>query len=145
VVGPASEREAARLADLAAALGVAGRVELTNEVDETAYERWLRRATVAVQLRASANGESSAAVGDCLAAGLPTVVTRLGAARELPDDATVKVDRDVPPAALAAVVASLLADPGRRATMSAAAVRHAGSHGFEVLAAALLRVLGTST
>lgn len=137
VVGPASDAERARLRGLAGELELGERLVLTGEVDDGEYEQWLRRAAVAVQLRASTNGESSAAVGDCLAAGLPTVVTRLGAARELPDECTVKVAHDAAPADLAATIASLLDDGRRRQAMGAAAVAHAEAHGFDTAAAAL--------
>jgi hypothetical protein len=40
------------------------------------------------------NGESQATIADCFAAGVPTVVTALGSARELPDEAVVKVERE---------------------------------------------------
>ena len=114
---------------------------ITGAVSDDEYESWLRRATVAVQLRASTNGESSAAVADCLAAGLPTVVTRLGAARELPDGATVKVAPDVSPEGLAAEIGGLLADGARREAMAQAAVAHAEAHGFDAAAAALAAAL----
>jgi glycosyltransferase involved in cell wall biosynthesis len=135
VVGPISDEERARL------LALDDRVIITGAVTDEDYERWLRRATVAVQLRASTNGESSAAVADCLAAGLPTVVTRIGAARELPDDATVKVAPGIGPEALGAAIAALLADPARRAAMSGAAVAYAEAHGFDTAAAALLALI----
>jgi len=141
VVGPASVAERERLVGLAEALGVADRVELTGELDDAIYEGWLRRAAVAVQLRASANGESSGAVGDCMAAGVPAIVTSLGAARDLPDECALKVAPDVSPAELAATVADLLEDGARRAAMSAAAVAYAEAHSFAALADALADVL----
>ena len=59
---------------------------VVGEVDAAEYRRWLAEATVAVQLRSATNGESSAAIGDCLAAGVPTVVTEIGANRFIPDE-----------------------------------------------------------
>ncbi len=57
----------------------------TGAVDDDEYEGWLARTSVAVQLRARTNGETSGAVADCLSHGVVTVVTDAGPARQLPD------------------------------------------------------------
>ncbi len=90
-----------------------------------------------MQLRATSNGETSGAVAKCLAAGVPTIVTDIGSAAELPDAAVLKVDRDVAPKALGEAIADLLADPKRRAEMAAAGVDWARSRSYERLARAL--------
>ena len=66
--------------------GVGDACDVTGAVTAAEYASWLDRAAVAVQLRRTANGESSAAVADCLAAGAVLVVTGIGAGRDLPDD-----------------------------------------------------------
>jgi glycosyltransferase involved in cell wall biosynthesis len=132
-VGPAGAEDAAAVEGPG--------VEVRGEVQADEYERWLAEATVAVQLRAATNGESSAAVGDCLAAGVPTVVTDIGANRDLPDSAVVQVPADVDAAALAKVLRGLLDDGPRRAALSAAARRYAGERSFAAAADALLEVL----
>ena len=129
-VGPSSETDA----DAVRGPGV----EITGEVDPEEYARRLSSATVAVQLRGSTNGESSAAIGDCLAAGVPTVVTEIGANRSLPDDVVVKVPPDVTAAQLTSTLRGLLADDARRAALSAAARAYARSRSFEAAADALL-------
>ncbi|MEO7836397.1 MAG: glycosyltransferase [Acidimicrobiales bacterium] len=145
VVGPASVEDARRVAEQVLALGLTGQVELTNEVDEQNYRDWLGRATVAVQLRAVSNGESSAAVGDCLAFGTPTVVTAVGPARELPDDAVVKVAPTVSAEGLATEILALLDDAGRRASLRRGAVEFVSRATFDRLAEELCRqVLGGS-
>jgi glycosyltransferase involved in cell wall biosynthesis len=68
---------------LAEEAGVADRVTVTGWVEPAEYARWISRARLAVQLRAHTNGESSAAVADCLGAGVPVVTTAIGAAVEL--------------------------------------------------------------
>ena len=141
VVGPCSDAEAAALRARAAGLGQAGRVVLTGRVDDHDYRGWLARATVAVQLRASTNGETSGATGACLASGVPTVVSAVGSARELPDDAVVKVPTGIAPADLAAVVAGLLDDPARREALSRAAAGCAAGRSFARTAEALLDVV----
>ena len=99
---------------------------------------------MAVQLRASTNGESSAAVGDCLAAGLPTVVTDIGAARSLPPDAVVRVPADVSVDDLAATLGPLLSDEGRRRSLATAARAYADAHTFDVAAEALYRLVSSA-
>lgn len=145
VVGPASEDDLKRIADQVQLLDVVAQVEATNEVEEEAYRGWLGRATVAVQLRAISNGESSAAVGDCLVFGVPTIVTAIGPARELPDTAVVKVAPSVSPRQLADEILALLADEERRVSMRSAAEAFVAETTFDGLAAELCRqVLGTS-
>lgn len=140
-VGPAGDDDRADVIAAAEAAGAAGRVEVTGAVDDATYRRWLARAWIAVQLRATTNGESSAAIGDALAASLPTIVTGIGANRALPDAAVVKVGPDVRAAALAGELRSLLGDDVRRRAMAAAARAHAESSTFAAAADALLAAL----
>jgi glycosyltransferase involved in cell wall biosynthesis len=129
-VGPAGASDASEVRG--------DRVEIVGEVDAAEYRRRLAEATIAVQLRSATNGESSAAIGDCLAAGVPTVVTEIGANRALPDDAVVKVPADVDVATLTSVLRDLLADEPRRAALSKAASAYARGRSFEAAADALL-------
>ncbi|HUP87704.1 MAG TPA: glycosyltransferase [Acidimicrobiales bacterium] len=142
-VGPSSDADTAAVRDAASEAGVGGRVEVTGAVDHDGYRHHLGAATVAVQLRASTNGESSAAVGDCLAAGIPTVVTDIGANRALPRDAVVAVAADVSAPELAAVLGELLHSPGRRASLGTAARKYAEAHSFADAADALYRLVSS--
>jgi UDP:flavonoid glycosyltransferase YjiC (YdhE family) len=94
-----------------------------------------------VQLRSATNGESSAAIGDTLAAGVPTVVTAIGANRSLPADAAAPVPPDVTAETLAGELRSLLTDEPRRRALSAAARRHAATATFAAAADALVAAL----
>src|SRR5690606_33249689 len=105
------------------------------------YVEWMARATVLVQLRARSNGESSAAVADALANGLPIVATDLGATSELPDDALVKVARDVTPGELAATIEALVLDDDRRVRLSAAALGFAGRNTMRAEAVKILAAI----
>jgi glycosyltransferase involved in cell wall biosynthesis len=134
LVGPCSDAERERLTKLAAELGVADRVSITGAVPDDEYDAWLDRAAVAIQLRRAANGECSATVADCLAAGVVPVVTGIGAMRDLPGDAVVPVGPDVSAAELAAVVGDLLVDPGRRNALAAGGRAYAASHSYAALA-----------
>jgi len=143
-VGPVAESLRKWYGEVADALGVGRHVEFAGEVDDDAYAGWLRRAAVALQLRSGTNGETSAAVADCLAHGIPTVVSEVGAARELPPF-VVKVAHGAGAEELASVVAALLADPRRRRAAGHEGVRFAEAHSFDRAAAAVVgAVLGTA-
>jgi glycosyltransferase involved in cell wall biosynthesis len=133
-VGRCADAERARLRELADAVGVAHRVVVTGAVSEDEYAAWLDRAAVAVQLRRSANGESSATVADCLASGAVPVVSGIGAARDLPADGVISVGPSVNAAELALVVSGLLADPDRRDDLAAAGRTYAAAHSYAVIA-----------
>jgi glycosyltransferase involved in cell wall biosynthesis len=142
IVGPHTDPgERGRLARQADGLKIADRFEQTGYVEEDDLADWLARTTVAVQLRATSNGETSAAVATCLAAGVPTIVTDIGSAAELPDEAVVKVDRVIPQQSLGEVIADLIADVDRRAEMAAASIAWARAHTHEKVAKALYRVV----
>jgi glycosyltransferase involved in cell wall biosynthesis len=131
VVGPSvSIEETRRLLETIERLGISDRVEVTGDVAPNELRHWLARATVAVQLRSASNGESSASIADCLAAGIPTVATAIGSTRELPADAFVAVERDCSPEALAAEIGSLLDEPKRRQRLAAAGIAHAEANSF---------------
>jgi glycosyltransferase involved in cell wall biosynthesis len=134
LVGPCSDAERERLTKLAADLGVADRVTITGAVPDAEYDAWLDRAAVAVQLRRAANGECSATVADCLAAGAVPIVTGIGAMRDLPADAVVAVGPSVTASELGEIVADLLGDPGRRRALVAAGRDYAAGHSYAALA-----------
>jgi glycosyltransferase involved in cell wall biosynthesis len=132
--GPIEDAEAERLKGVAGGLGVSDRVRFTGELAEEELYGWMTRASVAVQLRAASNGETSATVTHCLAARVPVIVTAIGSAKELPDDCAMKIERDVAPAELADVIEGLLGDHARRASMREAGLRYAREHSFERVA-----------
>jgi glycosyltransferase involved in cell wall biosynthesis len=136
-VGPVDDPYRAHLESLAAAVGAADRLVITGRVDEQVYRTWLSTATLAVQLRTSTNGESSAAVTGAMAAGLP-VVTNAPDAAELPEGTVVRVPWDIDPTGLAEQLAGLLADGPRRDALSRRAREHAATWTFVDVADRLL-------
>ena len=138
-VGPVDAGQRAAITRRAGAAGIGGRVVLTGALDADQYVATLARGTVAVQLRDHSNGESSAAVADCLALGLPTIVTGDGALAELPGDVAVSVPRSVTAVELGQVIVDLVDDAARRAALTSAARRFAAVSSFD---AAAERVLG---
>jgi glycosyltransferase involved in cell wall biosynthesis len=105
------------------------------------YAALLREADVAVQLRLVSNGEASGATADCLAAGIPTLVTDLGWAGELPAEVAARVPVDADAALIAEWIDELLVDPEKRAALSAAALEHARAHTFAQAADAYIEAL----
>lgn len=117
-------------------------VEITGYVERERYSLLLGQAAVAVQLRTVATGEASLAVADCLAAGLPTIVSDLGWAAELPANAVVRVPVAAEPPLIAERIEGLLEDAGSRARLAAAGRAHAAASSFERVADAYLDALG---
>jgi glycosyltransferase involved in cell wall biosynthesis len=142
VAGPLEGGEAGRWRQYIAERAPGLNVELPGEVSAERYGSLLREADVAVQLRLISNGEASAATADCLSAGLPTIVTDLGWASELPDNAVGKLRPEASSAELADQLFDLCQDEERRAQIGRAALSHARSCAFDVVARAYLNVLG---
>jgi glycosyltransferase involved in cell wall biosynthesis len=142
LAGPADEPEQERWRRHAEEAGVSEQVEIPGHVDFAEYERLLGSATVAVQLRTTTNGEASAAVCDCLGAGVPTIATELGWTTELPAEVLDRVPPDTTPVVLGAAISRLLDDRERRAELAAAARGYAATVSFESVAKRYLDVLG---
>jgi glycosyltransferase involved in cell wall biosynthesis len=141
IAGPGAESEISRWRDFAAEVASGVNIEVTGHLSTEAYASLLARADLAVQLRTISHGEASAAVADCLAAGLPTVVSDLGWASELPAGAVWRVPLGAAPAALATRLEELIRDEDARHALSEAAQAHAKACDFSSVAEAYLRVL----
>jgi glycosyltransferase involved in cell wall biosynthesis len=129
------------LTSVASSLGIAGAVSWTDRVDGGSYRSELSSAEIAVQLRSIFNGEASAAVAECLAAGIPTVVSGIGGRSELPASAVVPTAAGCGAFELSVSITELLTDGDRRRELSAGAVRHAEGSSFAVAARALTEAL----
>lgn len=70
------------------------RVSISGYVSRETYSLYLDAADIAVQLRTNSRGETSAAVLDCMAHGVPTIVNANGSMAELPDDCVVSLPDD---------------------------------------------------
>ncbi len=141
LVGDVDDAYARQLSDLAARCGVGDRVQITGAVGDREYREWMARTDVAVQLRLVSNGESSAALNDVVAAGVPAVVSATGTLGDLPDGVVASVASDVGPAELARQVATLLDDADDRARRSALGRAHARSHTYRDAARTLVEQL----
>jgi glycosyltransferase involved in cell wall biosynthesis len=115
------------------------RVTVTGAVDEATWRRWLDRAAVAVQLRDAASGETSAAVLEALAAGVP-VLTNLATAAEY-GEGTVDLLHSVDAPVVAERLRVLLDDPAERRRLSEAGTAFARAHPFDRLAETLVSIV----
>jgi glycosyltransferase involved in cell wall biosynthesis len=141
IAGPGEEDELQRWRDFARETAPGVDVEVTGHVSTERYAEMLRNADLAVQLRTLSNGEASAAVGDCLAAGLPTVASEIGWASELPTEAVSLVAIDAAPTLLADRLEKLIGDQEARQALSDGALAHARTCSFLRVAEAYLDAL----
>jgi glycosyltransferase involved in cell wall biosynthesis len=141
IAGPGDDAELERWRALARESAPAIDVELTGHLPMERYTHLLATADLAVQLRTLSNGEASAAVADCLSAGLPTVVTDAGWAGELPEDIVAKVPADCTGGELAEHLERLLEDGDLRRDISDGARSFASAHSFARVADAYAQAL----
>jgi glycosyltransferase involved in cell wall biosynthesis len=100
-----------------------GSVRIAGWSDDTIYRLYLQAADVGVQLRTGAQGETSAAVLDCMNYGLPTIVNANGSMAGLPPDAVLSLPDVFDDAALTAALETLHRDKPRRTALGATAAQ----------------------
>lgn len=108
--------------ELLATLGASGasdRIRITGFVDHAQYHAWLEASDVAVQLRTESRGETSAAVFDCMAQGLPIIVNAHATFAELDPEAVWMLPDLFECSELVSALETLYADPARRLALSA--------------------------
>ena len=142
IAGPGEQGELERWRRFAREEAPGIDIDIAGHLSVERYARLLKDADLAVQLRAISNGEASAAVADCLAAGLPTIVSDLGWASELADSTVARLPGDPTPAELADRISGLVADTDERQALSDGALSLARSCDFAVVADEYLHVLG---
>jgi glycosyltransferase involved in cell wall biosynthesis len=141
VAGPADDSELLRWRTFARTTAPDLDIQIPGHLEAEQYAHLLGEADIAVQLRTLSNGEASAAVADCLAAGLPTVATDIGWAGELPQRAISLIAPGAAPAVLAERLERLLAEVQIRQDLSDGAIAHARSSSFARVAEAYLEAL----
>ena len=99
---------------------MAGSVRLLGFVDRDTYSAHLDACDLAIQLRAEANGETSAGLMDCIASAIPTIVTGIGS---FADADIVGITHQLPQKAgvneIADAILDLQRDAPRREALSA--------------------------
>ncbi len=133
-VGPSDDPYMRELERRATNLAIGERVLFPGYVDEDEFDAWLAACRCAVQLRFPSNGESSAAILHCLAAGIPTIVSDHGPLRELPDEAAIKVPAQVEPAELANAMQKIVSNQALRLRLRDGALRYAKTVSMEAVA-----------
>lgn len=111
--------------DLTAAIAASGlgdRIRITGWTDDALYSRYLQAADIAVQLRAGSRGETSAAVLDCMAHGVATVVNAHGSLANLDRASVMLLPDEVTVPELVEALDSLATDTSRRAALGSAAL-----------------------
>lgn len=110
-------------------------VRITGFTTAEEYRQYLSAADVAVQLRTLSRGETSRAVLDCMAHGLPIVTNAHGALAELPGDCAVMLPEEFIDAHLISAIDSLRADAALRAQLGVKARAYLREHHSPRLAA----------
>ncbi len=105
-----------------------GRATITGWVAPALYETYLAACDIAVQLRTLSRGETSAAVLDCLCAGIPTIVNRLGSLAELPEDSVLMLPAAPDRQSLASALRELVLDDQRRRELGQRAASLQAAH-----------------
>lgn len=105
--------------------GISDRVTITGHVTLAEFERHIGETDIAINLRQRTVGETSASLYRIMAAGVPAIVSNVGAFAELPNDAVVKIDHDgYTDAVLQAYLRKLIEDTQLRVRIGANARRH---------------------
>jgi glycosyltransferase involved in cell wall biosynthesis len=142
IVGSVDDSLREELLERADSLGVADYLTITGHVDRAEYESWLARASIAVQLRRTSNGETSAAVVDCLRYAVPTVVSEIGSAREYPVGSVYLIPVDATGRELAQGLVRLTTDSELARSLTARGLEYSRSSSFDTAARSLLQMLG---
>lgn len=108
---------------LAADPASGGRISVTGYAAPDVYTNFLLAADLGVQLRSVSRGETSAAVLDCLAHGLPTIVNANGSMAELPPDCVLRLDDDFTTVELRDAITKLRRDTAGRLALGERAGR----------------------
>ena len=93
-------------------LGIGQSVRVTGHIPRETFDAYLGAVDVCVNLRYPTAGETSASALRSMAAGLPTVVSDVGANRELPDSCCIRLSVDEDEEALLVGSLQLLATRG---------------------------------
>jgi glycosyltransferase involved in cell wall biosynthesis len=98
-----------------------GRVQITGWTSDDLYQRYLKAADLAVQLRSNSRGESSAAVLDCQNYGLPVIVNTHGSLADLPEDTVLRIPDTFSDLELAEAIDRLVNDSDLRSRIGSSA------------------------
>lgn len=120
------------------------KINIVGWSDDTTYKKYLCAADLAVQLRGSTRGETSASALDCMNYGLPTIVNSREFLSDLSADSVVIIPADFQDADLRSAIEELQRNVGRRNEIGQRAAgyvrdRHSPSYCAERYATAVER------
>jgi glycosyltransferase involved in cell wall biosynthesis len=142
IAGPGDEAELERWRTTAREQAPGVPIEVAGHLAAGPFRELLDGADLAVQLRTVSNGEASAAVGDCLAAGLPTIVSSLGWAAQLPRGVVEQVPAGADPHLIAGRMLAILTNETLQRSLQEGAREYARAHSFQVVAESYIDALG---
>ena len=99
-------------------------VIFTGFVESSTYDAYIAATDIAIQLRRNSRGESSGALLDCMAAGVPTIVNAHGSSAEMPEETVVMLDDDFRVDELASAFQLTLEAPEKTSEIGEAAQRY---------------------
>lgn len=99
-------------------LNLEEKVMITGFIDTSTYMQYLKIADIAIQLRSDSRGETSRAVLDCLANGLPTIINAHGTFNDYDSVTLVKLPEIVDIDFLAEAIVRLSTQPALRAELA---------------------------
>ncbi|MGE4546389.1 MAG: glycosyltransferase [Desulfurella sp.] len=97
------------------------KVTITGWTDDETYRLYLNSCDIAVQLRKNSRGETSRAILDCMAYGIPTIVNANGSMAELPKDTVYMLEDDFEDKDLLKAMEDLYSDKDKREKISSKA------------------------
>jgi len=103
-------------------------IRITGFAEPGLYRTYLAAADMAVQLRTLSRGETSRAVLDCMAYGVPTIVNAQGSLAELPDAAVLKLPDAFADEELTEALTGLREDREGRTAVGQRTAAHVRSH-----------------
>lgn len=101
-------------------LSKSSHISITGYADTELFQTHLLAADAAVQLRGTSRGETSGAVLDCLAFGIPTVINTKGSVIDYPESLFIRIEGDFSDDELARAIESLHDDMNGRKRLSVA-------------------------
>ena len=104
------------------------RIKVTGFATDETYRQYLQAADAAAQLRTLSRGETSAAVLDCMANALPTIVNRHGSLAELPESSVLMLPDEFTNEELVGAVELLRTEPKQRRALGEHARSYVQTH-----------------
>lgn len=116
------------LKQVIAASGREADIMITGFIDATHYRAWLQAADIAVQLRTTTRGETSASVLDCMLYGAATIVNAHGANATLPEDGVQLLPDEFTDAQLYQALTGLIGNEAARLALGERGRAHVLQH-----------------